>query len=556
LIGFHATNANAATIACDGTYRMPKIEPVIRQGRVSAEAEKKSDLQLRFHVTNVPMDDSLRRALPSAAQRAWDAISPSGVLDQLDVAVAQRGLGTPLHLALTAQQYERRQVTSRTLSLRPNSLPYRIDVTGGTVHYDGSKVTIESIDGRHDASTLSADGLCVQGSSGRWELLLNVHSGSRLHPDAELIAALPDEMREAVRRLQLRGPISVRGQTRLAMPDENHTEPAIQWDLGLQLEGNRIGDVGPVHSLRGGLTVKGRRDEQGIRAVGDVRLDSMHIYDLQVTQIRGPFSIEDDRLHLGRHSRQSQIRLANWEKRKATDPDAAIHLASWDRAVNEKDLPPERSIQGTLFDGMLKLDGKVILSSGYFDVAMAMQQAQVPTALADFGQGDNELTGTFSGKTRLQGNLGRTDLLKGSGKATLTGANLYQLPLIVQVLNLLRVTPTEDVAFTDGEIDFTIFGDTVTFNELQIWGDLVALHGGGTLDRRRELDLTFNTRVSPQNTFTQVFRPLRSQRYTLWTIDVKGPLHAPDIERRALDGVGETLVRLCPVSATEKARTE
>ncbi len=114
----------------------------------------------------------------------------------------------------------------------------------------------------------------------------------------------------------------------------------------------------------------------------------------------------------------------------------------------------------------------------------------------------------------------------------------------MQVLNLLRITPTEDVAFTDGEVEFTIFGDTTTFNDLEIWGDLVVLHGGGTLDRRRELDLTFNTRVSPQNTFTKLIGPLKSQRYTLWTIDVRGPLHALEIERRSLEGVGETLERL------------
>jgi hypothetical protein len=98
------------------------------------------------------------------------------------------------------------------------------------------------------------------------------------------------------------------------------------------------------------------------------------------------------------------------------------------------------------------------------------------------------------------------------------------------------------VAFTDGEVEFSIYGDNMTFSDLQIWGDLIKLDGGGTLDRRRELDLTFNTRVSPQNSFTQLFRPLRSQRYTLWTIDVRGPLHSLEIERQA--GVGGTLGRL------------
>ena len=136
--------------------------------------------------------------------------------------------------------------------------------------------------------------------------------------------------------------------------------------------------------------------------------------------------------------------------------------------------------------------------------AFQWHQAQLPTLLADFGHSDKDLTGTLSGQTQLQGNLGTTDLLKGSGAARVSGANLYQLPLIVQILNMLRLEATEDVAFTDGQVEFTLYGDTVTFNDLQVWGDLVALQGGGTLNRRHELDLTFNTRVSPQNSFTQL----------------------------------------------------
>ena len=74
----------------------------------------------------------------------------------------------------------------------------------------------------------------------------------------------------------------------------------------------------------------------------------------------------------------------------------------------------------------------------------------------------------------------------------------------------------------------------------------MALHGGGTLDRRRQLDLTFDTRVSPQHGISRVLRPLRTQRYTLLTVDVDGPLEDPRVERRALDGVGQTLGRLAP----------
>ena len=516
LAGFRATNANEGVVRCSGTFELPP----------PAGDPLATELKLDFLATNVPMDEALRKSLPESTRQAWDEIAPSGVLDEMRVTLDQVGLRSSLDLRITATQHDRTEVTNQSLSLRPPAIPYRLDVTGGTVRFDGSQVIIDSISARHDASTLSANGSCVQDEQGRWELSLNLHNGSRLLPDAELIAALPTQMREAMRRLQLRGPVSVSGATRLALPDASHDEPDINWDLTLQLEGNRIADVGPVHSIRGEVKVKGVRDQRGPRATGEVWIDSMHVYDLQVTGVRGPFSVDNDRLYLGSLSAEKP---------------------------GEPQKPP--AIRGTIFDGKIALNGELVLSSGQFDVELVLKDAQVPTLLADYGYSDSEMTGTFTGRTSLQGNLGSTDLLKGNGAARVTGANLYKLPFIVKVFNLIRVDPTKDVAFTDAKIEYTLFGDTVTFSDLEIWGDLVQLHGGGTLDRRRELDLTFNTRVSPQNTFSQVIRPLRSQRYTLWTIDVRGPLHSPEIERRALDGVGQTLERLFPGMASDESES-
>lgn len=512
LAGMRASNANAGTIRCDGTYRMPQRD-------VNGVEQTPSDLALQFHANDIPMDESLRTSLPSESQQVWDSLAPSGTLDEMSVGLRQTGEGAPLKLDLYAVQRDNPQITSQTLSLRPQSLPYRLDVTGGSVRFDGKTVTIESIRGRHDASSFSADGFCVEDPTGRWELFLNLHSGCRLHPDAELIAALPEQMRAAMRALQMRGPLNIRGQTKIAMPDAKHPEPTLNWNLTLQLEGNRIADVGPVHSLRGELSIEGLRDESTIRAFGEVRIDSMHVNDIQITGIRGPFSIENDLLSLG----------------------------SLARSPNDSQTQqPLSAIRGNLFGGLIDLDGNVVLSNGNFDVDINTYYAQLPTLLADFGHSDQNLTGTLSGQTHLQGNLGAIDLLRGSGTARVSGANVYQLPLIVQILNLLRLEATEDVAFTDGQIRFSLYGDTTTFHDIQMWGDLVALQGGGTLNRRRELDLTFNTRVSPQNTFTQLIRPLGATRYTLWTINVRGPVNSPQIERKALERVSETLEWLLP----------
>jgi hypothetical protein len=123
---------------------------------------------------------------------------------------------------------------------------------------------------------------------------------------------------------------------------------------------------------------------------------------------------------------------------------------------------------------------------------------------------------------------------------------LYQLPLLISVFNMLRVKPSEAVAFTDGTARFSIYGDNVSFSELKLWGDLIQLDGSGTMNRSHEVDLSFNTRVSPQNIWSVVTDSFGENNYTLMTLYVRGPLGDAHVERRAMDAVGGTLERLIP----------
>jgi len=548
LDGLGGISANGQDIVCRGYYRLPS--PAIEDpaaghrsipggsstlsGNDRSRYATASHLDLQFDATKVLMDDTLRNSLPEDARRIWDSISPTGILDQLTVDLEQVGSDGKLKLELTARQFDSDQVTSRTLSLRPTYLPYRIDVTAGSVFYDGSKVELRSLKGRHDASMLSANGICRQNPQGRWELLLNLHSGSRVLPDAELIAAMPDQMREAMKALQLRGPIGVSGATRIALPDATHPNPALNWDIALQLEGNRIAEVGPVHSLRGSIRVQGRQDDRGILATGDIQIDSMHVYDLQITNIRGPFSIANTMLYLGNPSRGK----ASPDSIGLDDP----------RVVARS----ENKIRGDLFDGTLIVDGKVLLSTGDFDVIVNLEGAEVPEILADFGQNGSEMSGSLRGRTRVWGRLGNMDMLRGNGWSLVREATLYKLPLMNQVMELLRIKEPDEKdysALTDAEVRFELFGETITFDRINVSGDLIALKGHGKLDNRQELDVSFQTQVNPRNTLMGLLT--LGEQYTFWTIDVRGPLHALTYQRRTLEGVEETLEKIFPAIADD-----
>ena len=526
---FHGTNANAGQIQCDGSYH---IRPTSASSAAAQSLPREPQLKLRFHANRVPMDEALRSSLPDHARHVWESISPSGVLDELEVVVNQTNKNEPIKLAFNAVESESQRLTNRTLSIQPSCVPYRLDISNGHVHFDGKRVIIHAIRAHHGATRISASGDCYPTQDGRWRLALDIHSGSRVATDPELIRTLPSEMRTAMNRLQLRRPVSIRGQTGVLFSGTSTVTPEFDWAVVLQLEGNRIGDVGPVHSLRGEVLARGTRDQSGIQADGEIRIDSMHMNDLQITGVRGPFSIDGSKLTLGAKP-----------GRQATPP---ISLGSPVQQVGFQSSTKSRHIKGRMFEGDVTLSGEVELSSGSFDVDMSMLNGHVPILLADLGQGQSELTGRISGQAELEGILGTFELLRGVGSARVSDANVYQLPLLVQLLNLLRIKPTEDVAFTDADVEYTIVEDEITFNDLKLWGDLVALRGGGTMNRRGDLDLSFDTQVSPKHEFTRVL-PFRSQRYTLLTVDVQGSLNNPKIQRRPLDGVERTLERLLPI---------
>lgn len=532
LIGFQANNADNAKILCDGSFlNMPDGAPHPTDGDWQ--------LALHFRTRDLPLDESLRAALSQDSRDLWDQLAPTGVIDQADVSLHHADRWESPKIVIAANQQARPLIDNRTVSLRAVSIPYRIDIVEGSVRFDGNEVVIQSLDGRHDSTRIAADGRCRQTESGQWRMDLNIHSGSRLHPDSELISSLPTEVRGTFQKLQLRGPLSARGTVGVLLPNAVHPDPTVDWNINFQLEGNRIGDVGPVRDLRGEITMNGSRDANSVIADGMIRIDSMHIENQQITSIIGPYGIRDDRLFLG--EALTQLVDGRHVSKVHNKPQRVM-----DSSADPATLVKPRAIEGKVFAGLASLSGEVLLSEGAFDVVFSINGADVSKILVDIGQSDSNVKGIAEGQVRLEGVFGATHLLKGAGSASLKQANLYQLPLLISVFNMLRVKPSESVAFTDGTARFSIYGDTVNFSEFKLWGDLIQLDGSGTMNRSYEVDLSFNTRVSPQNFWSVVTDSFGENNYTLMILYVRGPLADAQVERRAMEVVGGTLGRLVP----------
>jgi len=560
LIGFQAGNSDNAKILCEGYFLDAAARSEGPAPANSALAERVLAtppsaavttpnlanavgygdgwrLALRFQARDLPLDEALRAALTPDSRTIWDNLSPTGVLDQAEVTVEHAEAWDEPRILISARQAAKPAIDNRTISLRPVDIPYRIDLVEGAMRYDGDMVWIDSLDGRHDSTRISATGRCQRNESGRWRMDLNILSGSRLHPDTELIGSLPAQVRGGFQRLQLRGPLSARGRVGVWLPDAQYLDPAFDWDMVLQLEGNRIGDVGPVRDLRGEITMRGSQDASSAYAEGLVSIDSMHIGSQQITTIRGPYVIRNGLLLLG----------------DAIPPPDNSPRSSGGSAGANWMTTRGRPLFGKVYGGTASLSGEVLLNDGSFDVLVAIADADVRTLLRELGQADSSVVGKAEGQVRLEGVVGASHLLKGAGSAKLSQANLYQLPFLISVFNLLRVKPSEAVAFTDGTARFSVYGNQVTFNELKLWGDLIALDGSGTMSRSQEVNLSFNTKVSPHNAWSYVTSPFGQDRYTLWTINVSGSLANPQIDRIGMEAVGGTLEKLLPGIAAPNA---
>ncbi|WP_197451974.1 AsmA-like C-terminal region-containing protein [Rosistilla carotiformis] len=476
--------------------------------------------QLEIDGYGISMDQSLRRVLAAEHQSIWDTLGPSGVLEHLNVLVDLPAGATVPKLKIMADQYPRDDTTPRSVSITPESLPYRLNITGGRAEYVDDQVLISDLQGWHGQSRLNAQGRCVRQQDGRWVLSVDAQPPTRVLVDNDLLTALPQEVQGTFRAMQLYGPpVSLRGTANFAFPDRAHPDLDFDWDLRLQLEGNRIGDAGPVHDIRGEVHLAGERIDQATIATGSVRLDSMHVDNVQITNVEGPILIREDQLFVGQ----------------------AVHDGS-----SEAVAASTKSIRGGVFGGIAELDGQMDLTSGRFDVNGRFDSIDFATLLRDMAQPASQTKGKGRAVMRLRGLLGDFQTLSGQGSARLTDASLYELPAVVRLLNILSVKPTHDGDLSNCEMQFRLDGEQIHFDDIRIWGDILVLRGSGTANLRQELDLRFETGVSPNNLWSRLLNPLKDQQYTLWTIDVTGTLANPVFDKRTLKQIEQALERLFP----------
>jgi hypothetical protein len=542
-------------------------------------------LDLQFDAFDIALDEELQNAMPLTVKGLWDQLQPTGSMDHAHVLIRKNQLNDKLDLRVEISEHRDSTANiGRSVAFRPAALPYSINDVACEIVYQPGRIDIRSLSGVHESSSLRAEGHCRLLQDGRWDGTIQWLPSTRFWVDQSFLNCMPEYVCSPLLRVGFRGPVSITGSTHIGSPTLQNGSIVRSWDLDLDIESGRIAGGAIASGMRGTISMRGENTEQGPIASGAVEFDSIAIKGVPVTGLTGPFAITQSTLYFGRDaiewlstadpredgfptlgaSTDESIASAEFlqfagdsrgvspvslrqnlhnrlDARFATasrvlgrevpiEPAPASPQPTQNRNlppldVSEKDIKA-RALGGTLFlSGMEPLDGK---RSRY---KVRLIDSHVRDCLLDLGETNPQANGRLWMQCDLNGSLTNLTAIEGEGMAWLREANLYQLPVMVRLFNLLSIRPDQG-AFDAGDIKFSVDGDRIPIEEMQLDGDLISLRGNGWVNMRRELQLNLQASVSKRTIVGALMHPLAAKNTpNFFMIEVSGTTSNPQLKR-------------------------
>ena len=478
---------------------------VICRGSASPSADG-SLVTLDFHATNMPLDTNLKQALPPGAQRAWDEIRPTGNIDFTAHVVHEPGQETA---AIDVEIKPR----ERTVSIEPRQFPYRFAEVSGVARYADGRVDIRDFSGRHGRSLYSARECVWQGnSSGVWQFTLKGGNADHLELDQELFSALPPGLQQVMARLQPRGAFALYESTISFEKRPDAVRLTSEWDVNLDCHQVTLGGGLPLANITGGIRFMGRSDEKGPRTAGELAIHSMTFKDLQFTSVRGPI----------------------W-----ADPSVCLFGQSAAGPQNQTPRPITADAYGGSLTANIRINHE---TTPTFRAEFALGGADLARFATERLGGPKDLTGTVSGKLAIEGIGNSMQTLIGGGDLHVVNANIYELPVLVSTLNVLKNRSPNTTAFNRCDMQFRVQGDKVLFEQLQLLGDAVSLYGRGEAAFDRQINMVFHGLAGPADLPIPLWSTIaRQATQQILEIKVDGTWDQPVTKVNALPTVNNML---------------
>lgn len=361
-------------------------------------------------------------------------------------------------------------------SITPAFFAYPLDDLAGILRYDAGKLDLARISARHGDAHFALDAAEVRfaDDDAVWANL----GGLTVRPlvlDTEFVSALPHGLRSGLKELNLRGAMALlvkhlvvwvppggrgtvvaRGQAPEAT-GPSAADPVVYWNAELKLAG-AAADVGlEWYDIHGAVASVGRYDGTHLGAVvGNAWIDSATVAKHPVTAAKVSYRI------------------------RAQEPDPAVPGGFAPPIVEFPDLTA-RAYHGTVGG-----EARVTLCDPVrYRVWLTASGVRLDELAERLHVGSGaELRGLAQGKLLVENRADpRTGQLTrvGAGQVDVPNGRLYNLPVLLPLLKLLKLQAPDQTAFEEAHAVFELAGERVRVSQLDLVGTAVSLGGSGEL---------------------------------------------------------------------------
>ncbi len=491
-------STGSRSVQCQG-YLQPSV----------VEGSSGTKLMLHFTGHELPLDDDLRRALPPAVQGAWTQLHPRGNVDLQAEVSHITGSDRPSIVVAVNPRPE-------STTLQPEFFPYLLEKLEGSFSYDNGRLQLSQVRAQHGQTKLRSNGEGEFRDDGSWDFQLEGLAVDRLMARRELTDALPTKLQKLVEYLRPSGSFNLsNGILRFQKARGMNASVDSEWDVQLNcLQANLQAGI-ELNNVHGAIRLVGASRGTESYSAGELAIETATFEDVQFTEVKGPLWIDQGRCLFG----------------------------EW--ATKQQGLPVRR-LSARAYDGYLSADAWVSFDVvPEYSAVAAVTGVNVNRMMKERINGQLDYQGKLAATLTLNGKGRSLATLAGYGEVQISDANIYELPILVSMLKVLRNTSPDTTAFNQVNSKFRIQGPHIYLDQLDFKGDAVSLLGRGETNFDHQLNLGFHAVVGRNEIQLPLVKSFvnRVGKQTM-QMSVTGTLSDPLVRTQALPGINNLIQQI------------
>jgi hypothetical protein len=363
--------------------------------------------------------------------RAWDTLAVGGRLDFQ--ATIDKVPGRPEDMNVTADVHEGR--------IAPRFFRYPLHDLSGHFHYGKNRLEMTNLRARHLASRvcLTKGTVDLSPGGGFYADLVEIQ-GNPVYLNDGFVQALPAKVQSVFDLVDQRNPVALRTRLVIAQKEEPGSIPDTFWDGLLWVRDTTLKLGLNVDHVTGVVACRGRYDGQ--------QLHGMH----------------------------GHVLLSEGSLLHQDFKDVHAELQVYKKAPEVLLVGLKAPVHGGDVSGQVRVD---FASVPRYELNLTASQID----LEQFGWANlgpkSQLQGQASARLHLTGRGSSVNTLDGNGNLDVPQGKLLNLPLLLDLLKFLGLRWPDRTMFEEAHANFSIHGDRLTINRLDLWGNVVSLTGQG-----------------------------------------------------------------------------